>query len=75
MVSTVLDFDLYVCVCLCVQLKNGEKMMSGKTPDLFSFVITGLKSVSDSHGPDSDQAKDAHHMVSQFIDMVRINHI
>ncbi|KAK7090440.1 renin receptor-like [Littorina saxatilis] len=51
-------------------LKESKKLMTGKTPDLFSFVITGLKSVSDSHGPDSQQTKDAHTMLSHFIDAV-----
>jgi len=51
-------------------LKDGKDLTSKKTPDLFSFVITGLKTVADHHGVDSDQAKDANRMVSNYIDTV-----
>ncbi|PVD18381.1 hypothetical protein C0Q70_20930 [Pomacea canaliculata] len=48
---------------------NGDKSLTnGKTPDLFSFAITGLKSVMDAHGTDSDQARDAHRIMTDFID-------
>ncbi|KAL8616230.1 hypothetical protein ACOMHN_058347 [Nucella lapillus] len=51
-------------------LKQGEGRKNGKAPDLFSFVISGLPAVSQAHGPHSQQTKDAHTMVSQFIDAV-----
>ncbi|XP_076454294.1 renin receptor-like [Babylonia areolata] len=51
-------------------LKSGEGVKKGKAPDLFSFIISGLPAVSEAHGADSQQSKDAHSMVSQFIDVV-----
>ncbi|KAK7467767.1 hypothetical protein BaRGS_00037004 [Batillaria attramentaria] len=51
-------------------LQEKEGLMKGKTPDLFSFVFTGLKHVADAHGADSARTKDAHRVMSDFIDSV-----
>ena len=43
------------------------EMMNRKSPDLFSFTVTGLRDVIDRHGSKSTQTSDANDLVSNFI--------
>lgn len=48
-------------------------MMSTKSPDLFSFTVTGLRDIMDKHGDQSTQAADASDLVNNFINKVLHN--
>nr|XP_022341377.1 renin receptor-like [Crassostrea virginica] len=43
------------------------EMLKGKTPDLFSFTVTGLNDIVNKHGGKSSQAQDAQTLISDFI--------
>ena len=45
-------------------------MMTSKSPDLFSFTVTGLRDIIDRHGSQSTQTADAHNLLSDFINKV-----
>lgn len=49
------------------------EMMNSKSPDLFSFTVTGLRDVIDRHGSKSTQTSDANDLVSNFINKVGQN--
>ncbi|XP_041347955.1 renin receptor-like [Gigantopelta aegis] len=42
-------------------------LLKNKSPDLFSFTVSGLKSVVDKHGAQSSQTADAQKMLTDFI--------
>lgn len=43
------------------------EMMANKSPDLYSFTVTGLRDIIDRHGSQSSQTTDASNLVSDFI--------
>ncbi|XP_005106733.1 renin receptor [Aplysia californica] len=51
-------------------LKKNVASLNGKTPDLFSFTLTGLKAIGDEHGVNSDQAKDAEKLLTNHLDQI-----
>ena len=52
------------------QLKKNGDTMKSKTPDLFSFTLTGLKAICEEHGVKSEQAKEAEQLVVKHLDQV-----
>jgi len=52
------------------KLKNNLVSVKSKTPDLFSFTLTGLKAISDEHGVNSAQAKEAEELVTKHLDQI-----
>ncbi|CAC5405531.1 ATP6AP2 [Mytilus coruscus] len=48
-------------------ISDKPEMMSTKSPDLFSFTVTGLRDIMDKHGSQSTQAADASDLVNNFI--------
>jgi hypothetical protein len=45
-------------------------MLKSRTPDLFSFTVTGLNDVVKKHGGNSPQTADAQKLISDFITKV-----
>lgn len=52
------------------QVKSDSSFLDSKTPDVFSFTITGLQGITEKHGPKSAQADDASNLVTSFIHKV-----
>lgn len=48
-------------------VSNSPDMLKSKSPDLFSFTITGLNDIVKKHGGKSPQADDAQRLISDFI--------
>ena len=53
-----------------LQVGDRPEMLKGKTPDLFSFTVTGLNDIVNKHGGKSSQAQDAQTLISDFITKV-----
>ena len=58
---------------VCFQLFKNPGLLKNKSPDLFSFTVSGLKSVVDQHGRDAPQTADAQSMLTDFIHSVRLD--
>ena len=52
------------------QVGDRPEMLKGKSPDLFSFTVTGLNDIVNKHGGKSSQAQDAQTLISDFITKV-----
>lgn len=48
-------------------VSSSPDMLKSKSPDLFSFTITGLNDIVKKHGGKSPQADDAQRLISDFI--------
>ncbi|XP_061189496.1 renin receptor-like [Saccostrea echinata] len=48
-------------------VSDHPEMLKSKTPDLFSFTITGLHDIVTKHGRKCPQTEDAHRLISDFI--------
>lgn len=47
--------------------QNYDAVIDG-TPDMYSFVLSGLREIQKEYGPDSPQARDAANFMGQFLD-------
>lgn len=55
------------------QFKKNSGDLNTKTPDLWSFTLTGLRDVGEEHGVNSQQDKDAQKIITDYLNQVSIS--
>lgn len=53
--------------------QNSDSVVDG-TPDLYTFVLTGLREIQEEYGLDSSQAEDAAKVMNEFLSKVGLRY-
>ena len=57
-----------------VQVSDKPDLLKSKTPDSYTFTVTGLREIADKHGGQSSEVKDAQQLIADFIHKVWIKY-